>query len=119
MGSSTYLCNGETGEIIVPRLEVAYTVWQRVIGLIGRASLADDEALWLHPCNSIHTLGVRFSIDVLFLDAQGRVLQMRYGLQPCRICWPIWKAKTVVELPAGTLARSVIALGTLIAVGEA
>lgn len=119
VGSQSYLCNGKTGEILVPRLEVAQAIWQRAVGLIGRASLAGDEALWLHPCNSIHTFGVRFPIDVLFLDAEGRVLHIRHGLQPCRVCWPIWKAKTVVELPAGTLARLAIALGALLAIGEA
>ena len=101
----------DTGEILIPRLEVACTFWQRAIGLIGRTTLARDEALWLHPCNSIHTFGLRFPIDVLFLDAKGCVLHIAQDLRPCRICWPVLKAKTVVELPAGTLAELTVSVG--------
>ncbi len=113
------LRNAATGEVVVPHLEIARTAWQNAVGLIGRARLAADAGLWLHPCNGIHTFGLRFAIDALFLDAQGRVMRVVSDLKPCRICGPVWKAKTVVELPAGTLAQCGVTVGTRLEVASA
>ncbi|HZT42641.1 MAG TPA: DUF192 domain-containing protein [Chthonomonadaceae bacterium] len=94
----------ETGRIVVARLEVADTAWKRSIGLLGRKELAPDSGLWLSPCNGVHTLGMCFAMDVLFLDAEGCVLRQVANLRPWRFCGPVRGARTVVELPAGTLA---------------
>lgn len=110
--SSKQLRNVGTGEIIIPRLEIAVTLRQQTVGLIGRRELPADAGLWLHPCSGIHTFGVRFPIDVLFLDREGTIVRAVSRLAPCRICGPVWKAKTVVELPAETLSRFVLSIGT-------
>ena len=109
--SSKQLRNAQTGEIIVPRLEIAGNLWQQTIGLIGRREFPADTGLWLHPCNGIHTFGVRFPIDVLFLDGEGRILRTVSRLRYCRACGPMRKAKTIVELPAGTLTRLALRVG--------
>lgn len=98
------LQEAETGRIVVARLEVADTAWKRSVGLLGRKGLAADSGLWLSPCNGVHTLGMRFAMDVLFLDAEGRVLRQVANLRPWRFCGPVRDARTVIELPAGTLA---------------
>lgn len=103
--SSKQLCDADTGKILVPHLEIAANGWQRAVGLIGRRKLEAEGGLWLHPCNGIHTFGVRFPIDVLFLDGNGKILRTVSALKRCRLCGPVWKAKTVVELPANTLQR--------------
>ena len=51
------------------RIHVARSFLQRARGLLGRAPLAADEALLIRPCSSIHTFGMRFAIDVVFIDA--------------------------------------------------
>lgn len=56
------------------RVELANTFWSRLVGLLNRSSLGDDQAILLIPCTSIHTIGMRFSIDVIFLGRDGRVL---------------------------------------------
>lgn len=119
MTAECVLRDADTGLVVVPHLEIARTVWQNTVGLIGRAWLASDAGLWLHPCNGIHTFGLRFAIDVLFLDGQGRVVRVVPDLKPCRICGPVWKAKTVVELPAGTLAQSGVTVGTRLELASA
>jgi uncharacterized membrane protein (UPF0127 family) len=72
----------------------------RLRGWLGRARPAPGEALWLYPCWAVHTLGMRFPIDVLFLDANGRVLQVVHRLPPWRVRLH-WAARSVVELPPG------------------
>lgn len=95
----------ETGRIVVARLEIAATAWKRSVGLLGRPALPPDSGLWLEPCNGVHTLLMPFSIDVLFLDKEGKILRSVAGLKPWRFCGPVRGARVVVELPAGTLTR--------------
>jgi uncharacterized membrane protein (UPF0127 family) len=93
-----------SGRVIVERLEVARSIWRQAVGLIGRRELNADEGLWLEPCDSIHTFGMRFAIDVLFLDRSGALLRAVSDLRPWRVCWPVRHARTVVEIPAGVVA---------------
>ena len=96
----------ETGRVLVDRLEVADSLWKRTVGLLGRKTLAEDSGLWLEPCGGVHTFGMAFSIDLLFLDREGRALRAISALKPWRIAGPMKGTRTVVELPAGTLART-------------
>jgi uncharacterized membrane protein (UPF0127 family) len=105
------LCEAETGRVLVPRLEVGDSALKRALGLMGRAHLAEDSGLWLEPCNGIHTFFMRFPIDVLILDAQGLALRTLPAVRPWRFCLPVRGGRTVVELPAGTLAAQGIRQG--------
>lgn len=98
------LINQSTGIVLARMAAVADTMGARMKGLLGRKELAVGEALILPSCNSIHTIGMQFSIDVLFLR-QGRVVRAVEKLGPWRLAWAP-EADTVVELPAGTLART-------------
>ena len=90
--------------MLVPELEIARTSWARFVGLMGRASLAPGRGLWIEPCNSIHMFFMRFAIDVLFLDREGKVKRVLLRLRPWRVSPIVFGARTTVELPAGTLA---------------
>lgn len=94
-----------TGAILAQRVIRADRFLSRLVGLLGRRSLQEGEALLLSPCRSIHTLGMRFAIDALFLDGEGRVQAVLEALAPWRIPAPVPAASMVLELPAGTLAR--------------
>ncbi len=87
-------------------VRVADTFFSRLIGLLGHRLLKEDEGLWIKPCRSIHTVGMRFSIDVVFLDAQNRVIKTRSGLAPFRICRGSREAQSVLELAVGSIKRS-------------
>jgi len=95
--------------------DVADSFWSRSKGLIGRRRAPDDYGLIIRPCNAIHTFFLSFPIDVLYLDRQSRVLRILPGLQPWRIGPIVWRGKTVVELPAGTAARTGTVIGDIIA----
>lgn len=103
------------GTVIADRALVASTVRERTRGLLGRDGMADGEALVIPDCRQVHTFFMRFQIDVIFLDAQGIVLLTR-SLAPNRISPLVWKAKTVVETPAGTLKRTGVREGDMLSI---
>ena len=88
------------------RAGLALGAWERLVGLLGRSGLDEGDGLWLEPCDSVHMLGMRFPIDVAFLDREGRVLRTAESLRPWRATWPVRGARCALELPAGTLRRT-------------
>ena len=95
--------NPERGTELARRVEKADTFWKRFRGLSGRTELPAGEGLWIIPCRGVHTHGMAFPIDVLFLDGAQRVVGLEENLGPGRFASVRWKAKTVLELPAGTV----------------
>jgi uncharacterized membrane protein (UPF0127 family) len=93
------------------RIQKADSFWTRLKGLQGRAGLESGEGLWIVPCRGVHTHGMAFSIDVLFLDRESNVVGVEENLSPGRFAPIRWKAKTVLELPAGTVRRTGTRLG--------
>ncbi len=73
----------ERGPVVCERGELATSLWKRTKGLLGRSGLADDEGLWI-PTSSIHMFGMRFAIDVVYADREGRVLKLVRGIRPWR-----------------------------------
>ncbi len=101
MGGSALLRNVTRGTVIAVQAEVARGFWARGRGLLGRPAMGPDEALVISPCGSIHTFGMRFGIDALFLDARRRCLAVARDLRPGRIGPLVPGTRTVVELAAG------------------
>jgi uncharacterized protein len=107
------LLEADSGRVVVDDLELARSSWSRFVGLMGRPTLERGTGLWIEPCNSIHMFFMRFAIDVLFLDRQRRVKKVMLDLKPWRISPIVFGARTVVELPAGTLSDRGL-MGTLL-----
>jgi uncharacterized membrane protein (UPF0127 family) len=95
--------NNTRHEILVERGQVADTLWSKLRGLLGHAPLESGEGLLLKGENAIHTVGMSFAIDVLFLDRKGRVVHMMQGLPPMRASPMIWRGRDVLELPSGKI----------------
>jgi hypothetical protein len=92
-----------TGLPLAPSTRVADRWWPRLIGLLGTDALAPGEALLLVPCNAVHALGMRYAIDVVYVDRGGTVLRVTHAMKPGAVGWPVRGARAVLELPAGTL----------------
>ncbi|MEK7404857.1 MAG: DUF192 domain-containing protein [Acidobacteriota bacterium] len=90
--------------------EVADTSRKRRSGLLKHESLPQGEGLWISPCEAIHTIGMKFPIDVVFLDRKRKVAKIRQAMRPGRVSLCLW-AHSVLELPAGTLAATGTAVG--------
>lgn len=92
--------------LLATRVVEAKSFAARFVGLMGRRELPMGEGLLISPCNSIHTFFMRIAIDAAFLDAGGTVLKRYDALPPWRATTIHFKAQSVLELPAGTLAAS-------------
>ena len=100
-----------TGAVVADRLRVADTHWTRLRGLIGSRELAAGEGLWIRPCRQVHMFWMRYPIDVLFLDSEGRVIALHHRLPPNRFSRLVPRAEGVLELPASTLESTGTNLG--------
>ena len=78
----------------------------RLVGLLKRTNLGPEEALWLMPSKGIHTIGMKFPIDVVFLNRGNRVVGLVQGMAPCRLSSVHFTSYSVLELPAGTIKKS-------------
>ena len=87
------------------RVRVARTFRSRLIGLLSRTALDADEGLLLVPGGSIHTIGMRFAIDVVFLSARFEVLKIASHIGPQRWVFAPRRTASVLELGAGMAAR--------------
>lgn len=118
MGSLTKehlrVSNPARQSVLGDRVGVADSTLTRFVGLMGRRSLAPGHGLLISPSNGVHTLWMRFSIDVLLLDREHRVLSAYGNLRPFRVTSLNWKASAALELPAGTIAATTTRVGDLL-----
>lgn len=99
------ITNATRGQILAANARVADTFWRRLRGLLGTRQLAAGAGLVIRPCNSVHTVGMMYPIDVVFVDHQGAILRVIANLAACSaaVCRG---SDYVIELPAGTLAAT-------------
>ena len=100
------LVNSTRDIVLAERVERAVAIRDRMRGLLGRSTFAQGDALVITPCNAIHTFFMKFPIDAVFLDRRGRVVSAVAELRPWRATRLHLRAAQVVELPAGTIART-------------
>jgi uncharacterized protein len=103
--------------ILAERAELAASPWRRARGLLGRRALPVGAGLVLEPCAWVHTVGMAFPIDVVHLDADGRVLRVVPNLGPGRLGPFVWGSRVAIELPAGTAAATGTQPGDIIEFG--
>ncbi|HTC47815.1 MAG TPA: DUF192 domain-containing protein [Candidatus Aquilonibacter sp.] len=98
---------------LATELSIAQTHLSRLRGLIGVSpdNFRNGTGLWIRPCRGVHTLAMRFPIDVVYLDRAGTVVHVEHNLQPWRFSPIRMQAASVLELPSHTLARTETTLG--------
>lgn len=95
-------------------IKKANTFSKRLKGLMFKKDPLVNEGLWITPCNSIHMFFMKFSIDAIFLNKNGRVVKLVEGLKPWQIVSPVKDAHSVIELPIGTIQKLRLTPGELI-----
>ena len=91
--------------MLVDDLEVERSFIGRTAGLMFRHALNPGQGMWINPCNGITMLFMRFAIDAVFIDREGRVKKVYPNLPPWwGTVWLVWGAHSVLELPAGSTA---------------
>lgn len=106
--------NVTTDTLVASHVEWAGTSQARRRGLLGRDHLEPNQGMYIVPTQWIHMFGMRFPIDVAFLDGDGRVLWIHHVLKPNRLSRLVWRAEGALELAPGTLARSGTEVGHVI-----
>jgi uncharacterized membrane protein (UPF0127 family) len=101
MNCGQLLCGGR---IWVRHVEVASTRWQRMRGLLGRRVLPAGHGLLLEACGAVHTVGMRFPIDVIFFDRTWQVRRVCRHVPPGRwMVWGGWRGLQALEVACGWL----------------
>lgn len=90
-------------QLMVDQLMIAESFWHRAKGLLGRKKLLEKEALWIKPCNNIHTFFMNFPIDCVFVDKRLKIVKLKSHINAFKIIGPFWKAHSVFEMPAGSI----------------
>lgn len=100
-----YAYNQTRQAFLARELRVADTHWSRLRGLMGSApeSFPAGHGLWIVPCHGVHTLMMRYAIDVVYLNEKNEVLQIEENVKPWRMTPVNLDAVTVLELPSHTV----------------
>ncbi len=99
------------GMLVADRVVVADTEMSRMVGLLGKRGLGAGEGLWIKPSSGVHTVGMKFPIDVIGLDSKLRVIKLWEDLVPWRLTSLSFRMRSVVELPAGAIRAGQVQLG--------
>ena len=108
-----YVLNCTRRQYLATRLAIADGHWSRLRGLMGRTpdSFSSGDGLWILPCKGVHTLGMRFPIDVVYLSSDKVVVHLEQGLLPWRFAPVRLMASSVLELPENTLRSTGTTIG--------
>ena len=110
--------NETRGTQIGNRIQVADSSLSRLVGLLGRRGVDAGAGLWIKPSSGVHTVFMRFPIDVIGLDKNMRVIRLWSGLVPYRVTAMSLELRSVIELAAGTIAERGVQLGDTLRVSE-
>ena len=108
---TVFVYNKTKETFLAYRVKVADSILSRLVGLLGKRSLALDSGLWIVPSSGVHTLGMLFTIDVVFLDKNLKVVGLRELLRPFSITGLNLQAESVLELPGHTIFKSRTEIG--------
>jgi len=110
--------NQKNDRQLASEIRVARSLWARFWGLMGRRSLHEGHGVLLTPCTSVHTFFMRFPIDVVFLDRNGRVVKIIPAMKPWRTALGGRGARSALELEAGAAEAKDLELGDVITLAD-
>jgi uncharacterized membrane protein (UPF0127 family) len=105
--------NLRTQDLVAGRIECADRGSARNRGLLGRRGLDPGQGLWITPCEAVHTFWMRFAIDLIFLDRRNVVRKIKTNVPPWRMAGCL-RARSVLELAAGTLKEKSVSVGDML-----
>jgi uncharacterized protein len=105
------IVNLTRGTVLGTRVALADTWWTRFRGFLGGRVPQRGEGILLTPCNAVHTYGMAFALDVVFLGADGGVLHMIPEMAPWRRSPRVAGCRYVLEVPPGTIRQTGTSVG--------
>jgi uncharacterized protein len=106
-----YVYNQTKETFLAFQVKVADSVLSRMVGLLGKRKLDPEAGVWIVPCNFIHTVGMLFSIDVVMLDSDFKVVSLHEMVRPFSLTRPNFRAESVIELAPHTIFKSGTEIG--------
>lgn len=103
---------------LVPRVWNAVSAWERTRGLLGRPQLQAGEGMLIRDCRLVHTLGMGYPLDLVFLDSRGTVRKLVRNVAPTRLAGSL-QADQTLELASGSLTNIAIKVGDALTWREA
>ena len=91
--------------VLFSKVKLANDFFTRLVGLLKTKSLDSQQGLLLKKCRQVHTFGMKFNIDVVFLSREGEILDLEKNMVPGRISRHVKEAYWVLELESGAVAR--------------
>lgn len=104
-------------QVLLSDLRIANQPLARMKGLLGTSEISSDSGLWLDPGNSIHTFFMKYSIDCVFLNSKMQVRKLVKDVQPGKLIFPVWGARSVIELKSGSIEKLGLHIGDQLYVG--
>ncbi len=108
---TVFVFNKTKQTFLAYRVKIADSILGRLVGLLGRRSIEPDSGLWIFPSRGIHTMGMLFDIDVIFLDRNLKVVAVREVVHPFSMTSLFLNAESALELPAHTIFKSQTEIG--------
>jgi len=106
--------NASRDTVIGEAIEVAKTASQKVKGLLGRECLEEGQGLLFKGAGSLHTLFMRFPIDIIYTDKKGKVVKLAEAVRPFKVVTAPLRCHYAIELPAGAIPASKTQTGDLL-----
>ena len=118
--SRYYVYNTTRETFVATEVRLADGYFSRLVGLLGKTRhwARPGRGLWIVPSHGVHTIGMLFSIDLVFLDREGCVVHTEEYLRPFHISRVTLKAQSVLELPPYTVFRSGTQVGDRLEIGR-
>lgn len=115
-----YAFNSTRQAFLATRLKIADSHWTRLRGLLGtsKEQFINGDGIWIVPCHGVHTLAMSYSIDVIFLDENKRVIHLEENVKPWRFTRMFFDAASVIELPLHTVCNSGTEVGDTIEIAS-
>jgi len=111
--AQVYVYNKTRETFVATEVVVADTYLRRLVGLLGKTKrwARPGRGLWISPSHGVHTMGMLFPLDLIFLDQNKQVVAIEEHLRPFRISSVSLKADSVLELPVHTVFRTGTQIG--------
>jgi uncharacterized protein len=113
IGGANYmrLVLARNGNIVAEEVQSAFTFFRRLKGLMFTKSLPSGSCLHIRPCRSVHTFFMKYTIDILYLDAKNNIIGVEANLKPGKLGAIYPNSVSVIELPEGTIQQNGIQIG--------
>lgn len=119
--SSVYIYNKTRQTFVATEVTVADSYVRRLVGLLGKTRrwARNGKALWIVPSQGVHTIGMLFPIDLIYLSKEKQVIHVEEFVRPFRISKVSLKTRSVIELPPHTIYRTGTQVGDQIEISRA